>query len=110
MVRYKVKVPFVDFGIHHAVDSIIADVTLIGNKDVRLWDGTIVMIDDNGKEIPFKKIPQVKKTHVISPKQNPNTVIQKAEKVEVPKAPNVITSKQPPVKEQVVKNQAPVQK
>ncbi len=103
MVRYKVKVPFVDFGIHHAVDSTIADVTLINNKDVKLWDGTIVMLDDDGKEIPFKKVSQARKIKVVSPKVDPNKVTPKAEKVEkVTKV--VLNNKQEITKSAATKN------
>jgi hypothetical protein len=70
MIRYKVARPFTEFGIHHAVDTIIADVSLIMNLEVKLWDGTLIPVNDEGAPI---KIENKKPVEEKKPKQPSNS-------------------------------------
>lgn len=60
MLRYKVIKPHVDYGIYRETNTIIADVSLISNLPIKLWDGTLVPVNDAGKtlEVP-KKTPAI---------------------------------------------------
>jgi hypothetical protein len=89
MTRYKVKKPFIDYGMYHEINEVITDASIITNKEVKLWEGVLAKIREDGTEIPFEKLadtPKEPKSETPKPKVTVAPKVKVAESVPAAKS------------------------